>query len=100
MVVTIRRRPLSFIKWAFQSPTSRVNGCNTTFGELAGNIGQAFSPLQVGSMVVTFKLSNLCLFFRYFQSPTSRVNGCNDTPEAAFLYQMGLSVPYKSGQWL
>src|SRR5690554_7786825 len=59
-----------------------------------------FSPLYVGSVVVTLVTGALEYPLPDFQSPTRRVSGCNPQTEHDQAHPGALSVPYTSGQWL
>ena len=88
-------------------------------------MGSSFSPLYVGSVVVTQHGSEGVPVFSDFQSPIRRVSGCNAYfNTASYNHAVGfqspirrvsgcnveegidptdttmLSVPYTSGQWL
>ena len=85
----------------FQSPTRRVSGCNLNNGRDTTEFSSTFSPLHVGSVVVTVHHKFVTEWFLAFsplhvgsvvvtevigynwtspidfQSPTRRVSGCN-----------------------
>mgnify|MGYP000935965134 CR=1 FL=1 len=111
----------------FQSPIRRVSGCNKAVHMCYLQLSLSFSPLYVGSVVVTELKDELYdEYWLNFQSPIRRVSGCNERLEAELGYRpksfsplyvgsvvvtqrypgggshsrIPLSVPYTSGQWL
>jgi len=86
----------------FQSPIHRVNGCN--YQLLRNNpsvrLRYRFSPLFIGSMAATMRGEEIWDASTRFQSPIHRVNGCNCYWKNDYHYNVSVSVPYSSGQWL
>ena len=85
----------------FQSPISRVSGCNINTGDQSAAANVFQSPISRVSGCNCVIQQGLDPVYFDFQSPISRVSGCNveKTGKDAGKVE-ALSVPYKSGQWL